>query len=80
MLGGDHFRYALLNNRSLASVDEVDLGLLRVDTHETVTFIGKTAHAYATDVSKSEDANIHEFPNSLERRRWRSHLDSNAER
>jgi hypothetical protein len=80
MLGGDHFSYALLNYRSLASIDEVDLGLLRVDAHETVTLLGKAAHAYATDVSKTEDANIHEFPKSLELGGWRGLSDSNAER
>ena len=53
-------REAFLDDRSLAGLDEVDLGLADVTPDDGVAEIGEAAAGDGTDISQTEDRDPHE--------------------
>src|SRR5689334_8940430 len=51
---GDDAVEVLLDDRRAPDVDEIDLGALRVDADDFVSFLRKTARGYGADVSEPQ--------------------------
>ncbi len=52
----------LLDNRRFAGIDEIDLPGIRIDADDFVAFPGKAGCGDSADVTKSQDANLHDDP------------------
>jgi hypothetical protein len=48
---GDNFAYVGFNNRGLAIVDQVNLGLDRIDTNDFMSTAGKASRRYGADIT-----------------------------